>query len=39
MDFTILSIIASVITSLTVIISCIVKMYKLARKVEEKLES
>lgn len=39
MDFTILSVIASVITSLTVIISCIVKMYKLARRVEEKLES
>ena len=39
MGFAILSITASVITSLTAIISCIVKVYKLARRVEEKLGS
>ena len=31
--------IASIITALTVIVGCIVKLYSLARRIEEKLES
>ena len=39
MNFTILSVIAGAITSLTVIVGCVIKIYKLARTIEEKIES
>lgn len=39
MNFTILSVIAGAITSLTVIVGCVIKIYKLARMIEEKIES
>ena len=39
MDFTVLSIVAGVITSLTVITGCVIKIYKLARMIEEKIEA
>ena len=39
MDLTVLSIIAGVITSIGVIMGCVVKVYKLARSVENKIES
>lgn len=39
MNVTILSIIAGTITSIGVIMGCVIKMYKLARGVENKIES
>ena len=39
MSLTTLSIVAGAITSITVIIGCVIKIYKLARNVENKIES
>lgn len=39
MSLTTLSIIAGAITSITVIIGCVIKIYKLARNVENKIEA
>ena len=39
MDISTLGIVAGVITSLTVIIGCVIKIYKLARNVELKIEA